>query len=183
MAGRSCWTKVRRSLTSSSGRVSPAAFETLEGQSRASIHAVGLAAPSESRLHLLPFRSPFAACSLALSLSTASLHAMGPPRGRGSKSNSRGRGRGAAAPRGGGGRDRGTFRDHTGMEVPASAIDQDVSSGSGEESGEEGELVCRTVGSPQANPRRFAAPGENADELTAKVPVAMWVSRLAQSSV
>ena len=64
---------------------------------------------------------------------------MGPPRGRGGSKNSRGgRGRGAAAPRGGGGRDRNTLRDHRGIEVPASAIDQEGSSASGEESGEEG---------------------------------------------
>ncbi|ORY92753.1 hypothetical protein BCR35DRAFT_273879 [Leucosporidium creatinivorum] len=82
---------------------------------------------------------------------------MGPPRGRGSKSNSKGRGgRGGAAPRGGGGRDRSTYLDNRGRgsdEVPASAIDQGGQQSGSEESGEEGEA---------------------ADELTAKVPVAMW---------
>ncbi|GAA5943872.1 hypothetical protein JCM1841_004227 [Sporobolomyces salmonicolor] len=77
---------------------------------------------------------------------------MGPPRGRGkprSGAASRGRGGSSGAPRGGGGRDRSTY---TGAfsEIPASAVDQ------GRSGSEEG------------------SADESGDELTSRVPVAMW---------
>ncbi|CEQ40403.1 SPOSA6832_02028, partial [Sporobolomyces salmonicolor] len=77
---------------------------------------------------------------------------MGPPRGRGKPRGgaaSRARGGSSGAPRGGGGRDRSTYTG-TFSEIPASAVDQ------GRSGSEEG------------------SADESGDELTSRVPVAMW---------